>query len=145
MPAEWKKTPLERAKRKTPIQDRDQRIAELEAKLINMHTHLERAKYERDHYADMARRFEAQRNETNDRATMFDWLKKQELMLATKDGFTLVKGDELEEHCRANMFDAGVSERYKQALARSMQRMTHEMSEEISKVYKYVSYPGSQS
>lgn len=145
MPAEWKKSPLEKAKRKTPVQDRDQRIAALEAKLSQMQMKLDEASYKNEHLIKLASRFEEQRDEAIHSHAILNWLKQQDVMLADEDGFKLLKGDELLDHCRARAALSSPSKQsavISQALARSMQQMKQEAAAAIMGAFESVSYPG---
>lgn len=146
MKAEWKKSPLERAKRKEPLQDAAQRIAELEAQVRTLRIERDNERQMRNQMLDVARRMEMQRDQALEKSHLFDLACHLELMVADKDGFKLLKGKELEQYCKDHAY-LNASERYKSALARSMQQSKAEAVNEMlnQQIYNYVIHSRSQS
>lgn len=146
MKAEWKKSPLERAKRKEPRQDAAQRIAELEERVRLLRFERDNEKRMRDQMMEVAQRMEMQRDQALERAHLFDLACHLELMVADKDGFKLLKGKELEEYCK-DRAHLNASKRYKSALARSLQQSKEAVLNSIlnANMYNYVVNPRSQS
>jgi hypothetical protein len=146
MKAEWKKSPLERAKRKEPLQDAAQRIAELEEQVRLLRFERDNEKRMREHMVEVAQRVEMQRDQAFDKAHMFDLIYHLEVMIADKDGFKLLKGKELEQYCRDHAYTTA-SDKYVDALARSMIQTKQSAATSIfnQQMYEHVSYPRSKS
>lgn len=146
MKAEWKKSPLEKSKRKDPVKDAAQRIAELEARVAALTQERENTRFKQAHLLEVAKRFEEQRDQALKRAHMFDLVCHLEIMVADKDGFKLLKGKELEQYCRDHAYTTA-SDKYVDALARSMIQTKQSVATSILNrhIYHNVIYPGIKS
>jgi hypothetical protein len=146
MKAEWKKSPLEKAKRKEPLQDAAQRIAELEEQVRLLRFERDNEMRVRKHMAEVVHRVEMQRDQALEKAHMFDLIYHLEVMIADKDGFKLLKGKELEQYCRDHAYTTA-SAKYVDALARSMIQTKQSAATSIFNQhnYQYVIYPRIES
>lgn len=120
MTAAWKQKGVERLKRKNEIEQLNLEVMTLKMKLADAQRLVE-------HATGINTNLRNENDELAETVRLYNRLRRQEIMVPTKEGFKLLTGDELDRYC----LSLAPASLYAEAISKSMRQTQQELTQQV--------------